>query len=124
MNVVDSSAWLEYVAGSPLASAFSSVIEDIDNLIVPAITLYEVNKRLLVQKRELVAAEILTLMQEGKVVELTSALAVEASNQATKNGLNLADSIIYATAINFGATVWTCDADFKDLPNVRYFDKR
>ncbi len=49
MNVVDSSAWLEFVAGNPLASVFQPVIEDIENLIVPTITLYEVGKRLLVK---------------------------------------------------------------------------
>jgi predicted nucleic acid-binding protein len=36
----------------------------------------------------------------------------------------LADSIILATAKQFGATIWTMDADFQGLPNVRYIAKR
>jgi predicted nucleic acid-binding protein len=63
-------------------------------------------------------------MQEGRVVEISSSLAIEASNQSISNGLKLADSIIYATAMMHNAIVWTCDSDFKDLPGVRYFDKR
>jgi hypothetical protein len=59
MNVVDSSAWLEYVVGNRLASVFAAVIEDFDHLVVPAITLYEVNKRLRQQHRDHVAAETL-----------------------------------------------------------------
>lgn len=50
MNVVDSSGWLEYFADSPLASAFAPAIEDAENLIVPSISIYEVNKRLLAQE--------------------------------------------------------------------------
>ena len=35
----------------------------------------------------------------------------------------MADSIIYATAKCFNATVWTQDVDFKGLPNVEYIPK-
>jgi predicted nuclease of predicted toxin-antitoxin system len=35
----------------------------------------------------------------------------------------MADSIIYATAKLFNATVWTQDIDFDELPNVNYFPK-
>ncbi len=123
MNVVDSSAWLEYIADSPLASVFGPAIEDSEQLIVPAITIYEVNKRLLVQRRESVAADAMLLMREGKVVPPDALLAEEASREAVTNKLSLADSIIYATAVLHGATVWTTDKHFKGLPNVEYREK-
>lgn len=44
MNVIDSSGWLEYFADGKNADFFSSAIEDIENLIVPVISLYEVFK--------------------------------------------------------------------------------
>jgi len=37
--------------------------------------------------------------------------------------LPLADSLIYATALRHGATLWTQDEHFQDLPQVRYFPK-
>jgi predicted nuclease of predicted toxin-antitoxin system len=37
--------------------------------------------------------------------------------------LPLADSIIYATARKFDAVVWTQDADFKGLENVKFYPK-
>jgi toxin FitB len=120
MNVVDSSGWLEYFADSPLASEFSAVIEDAPNLIVPAITLYEVNKRLIVQQRE---RDAMILMHEGKVVDLTATLSIEASRQAALNKLHLADSIIYATTMLHGAILWTTDKHFKGLPNVAFREK-
>jgi len=45
MQVVDSSAWLEYFAGGPNASFFSGAIEETSELIVPSLTIYEVFKR-------------------------------------------------------------------------------
>ena len=36
----------------------------------------------------------------------------------------LADSVIYATARKFDATLWTQDKDFAGLDAVRYFAKR
>ncbi len=45
MNVVDSSAWLAYIADEPNAQHFASAIEAPDSLIVPSITLLEVFKK-------------------------------------------------------------------------------
>ena len=56
------------------------------------------------------------MMQAGQVIDLDSALAMEAARYA----LPLADSIIYASAMRVGATLWTQDEHFKNLPNVRF----
>ena len=123
MNVVDSSGWLEYFADSPLASEFAPAIENAETLIVPSISIYEVNKRLLVQNLVALAAEALSIMREGIVIPLDDMLAEEASRQAIDNKLALADSIIYATGILHGATIWTTDKHFKGRPNVEYREK-
>lgn len=52
MNVVDSSCWLEYFAGSNVADSVAGAIEDISSLVVPSITLYEVFKKLLSETNE------------------------------------------------------------------------
>jgi uncharacterized protein with PIN domain len=52
VNVVDSSAWLEYFAGGPGADAFADAIEDTGSLLVPSITVLEVFKRVLQQRDE------------------------------------------------------------------------
>jgi toxin FitB len=66
-----------------------------------------------------VAAQALTLMLQGHVVELSLDVAL----QATRSGLPLADSLIYATAQSCGAELWTQDSHFEGLPGVRYFNK-
>jgi predicted nucleic acid-binding protein len=54
------------------------------------------------------------------VIDLTPSLSTAAAKISLKNKIPMADSIIYATAKKFNATVWTQDIDFKDLPNVNY----
>ncbi len=44
MNVVDSSGWLEYFAGGRHARTFEPVLEELESLIVPAVSVYEVFK--------------------------------------------------------------------------------
>lgn len=118
-NVVDSSAWLEYLTGSPKASQFAAAIEDVGNLVVPVITIYEVFKKVLRERGEGDALQVASLMQSGEVVDLDLPLAMDAAHLK----LPFADSIIYATAMSRGATLWTQDDHFKDLPGVRYFPK-
>lgn len=65
MNVVDSSGWLEYFADCDNADFFAAAIEDMENLIVPTITLYEVFKRVCQQTGESEGLQAVALMQQG-----------------------------------------------------------
>ncbi len=123
MNVVDSAAWLAYFADEPNAQHFASAIEAPDSLIVPSITLLEVFKKVAQQRSEGAALQYVAVMQQGQVVALDATLALLAATMGTRHKLPLADSIIYATAQQGNALVWTQDADFEGLDGVRYFAK-
>ena len=118
-NVVDSSGWLEYLADSDRAGFFAPAIEDTDNLIVPVISIYEVFKKVFRERGEDAAIQVASMMQNGTVVDLDATLAMDAARLP----LPLADSIIYATAIQNEAILWTQDEHFKDLAGVRYLNK-
>jgi toxin FitB len=120
MNVVDSSAWLEYFAGGPNASFFSGPIEETSKLIVPSLTIYEVFKRVLQQRDEGDALRAVAVMQQGAVVDLDVRLALAAARLSLDTRLPMADSVVLATARRHDATVWTQDADFEQLSGVRY----
>ncbi len=120
MNVVDSSAWLEYFADGPNASVFAPAIQATAELVVPSITLFEVFKRVYQQRGEGPALQAVALMQQGQVVDLDSPLAVAAAKLSSDAKLPLADSVVLATARRHEATLWTQDADFDGLPGVRY----
>ena len=121
LSVVDSSAWLEFFAAGPNAESFAPVIEELEGLLVPTITIVEVYKRLLAQRGAEVAQKSAALMVQGRVVPLDEVLAIEAATLGHVEQLALADSIILATARRHGATVWTMDAHFQRFGDVRYF---
>ena len=120
MNIVDSSGWLEYFANGPNAPFFATPIEQIEELLVPSLTLYEVFKRVLQQRDEGKALEAVAVMQQCVVVDLDARLALSAARISHESKLPMADSVILATARSHGATVWTQDADFKGLSGVQY----
>ena len=123
MNVVDSSAWLSYFAGDKNSSKFAKAIENIDELLVPSITITEIFKNILRQRDEESALVAIAHMEQGQVISLDSALAVDAATFGVTYKLPLADSIIFATASKFDAILWTQDSDFKGLPNVEFYAK-
>ena len=117
--LLDSSCWLEHFADTDRATLFAKAIDAVESLVVPVITVYEVVKKLSREAGDEVASAALTLMNQGRVVGVDLNLALA----ATRNGLPLADSLIYATAQAHGAQLWTQDAHFDGLPGVRYFAK-
>jgi len=123
MNIVDTSAWLEYFSDSPNAKHFSSVIENTDQLIVPVICLYEVFKKILQERDEHCALQAVGLMNQGQIIPLDVSLALSAAKISTELKLPMADSIVLATARSVNGTVWTQDADFKSLSGVKFFPK-
>ena len=124
MNVVDSSGWLEYFADEPNAGFFASAIESTRELIVPAISIYEVFKRVHLQRGEDDALKAVTQMLQGQVVDLDTPLALRAAKTSIEFSLPMADSIILATAIAYDATLWTQDEHFKNIAGVRYIEKQ
>lgn len=120
MNVVDSSAWLEYLAAGSNAGFFAPAIENAIELIVPTIILYEVFKRIIQQRSENEALQVVAVMQQGRIVELDSRVALSAARISLRHQLPLADSAMLATARLNNATLWTQDSHFEGLPDVKY----
>ena len=120
MNLVDSSAWLEYFADGPNADFFAPAIERTRDLLVPTIVVFEVYKRVLQQRQEHTALEAVSVLQHGQLIELTASLAIAAARISQHEKLPMADSIILATARTRNATIWTQDSDFEEMDRVKY----
>lgn len=123
MNVVDSSAWLEYFGDGPNASEFAPTIECPEDLVVPALTIFEVFKRTCQLAGESAALEVIGVMLQGRVVDLSATLAIESARLSQAAGLSMADAIILATARSEDALLWTQDAHFADMHGVEYRGK-
>lgn len=119
-NVVDSSAWLEYLADGPNASEFAPAIEMLDRLVIPTLVITEVLRRLDVQGRRDVVPEVLAHMRQGQIIVFDDQLAVDAAVLGRRHGLELADSVVYATALAVEGVVWTQGEDFQSLAHVEY----
>lgn len=123
MNLVDSSGWLEYFTDGKNAEYFAPVIENTENLIVSVINLYEVFKKISVEKNENSAIQAVALMQQPKIIDITESISIFAAKLSIDCKLPMADSLIYATAKIHDAIVWTQDSDFENLEEVKYFQK-
>lgn len=124
MNVVDSSGWLEYADDGANAKMFEAPLVDVSRLLVPAICLYEVFRKVLRDRGEESALALAAQMRQGRVVDLDGDLALEAARLGVELKLPLADSVILATARAHGATLWTQNEDFDGIAGVRYLRKR
>ncbi|HUU05233.1 MAG TPA: type II toxin-antitoxin system VapC family toxin [Patescibacteria group bacterium] len=124
MNIVDSSGWLAYFADEQNAKHFLAPLNDAAALVLPTVIMYEVFKVVLRESGENDALQAAMAMQKGKVVELTATLALAAAKLSLAHNLPMAEGIILATAREFDAILWTQDADFKNIKNVRYFPKK
>jgi len=123
VNVVDSSAWLEFLADSERADLYEEPILDTGRLLVPVICLYEVFRVTSRQRSEVEALKAVATMRQGRVIEFSADLAVLAARLSLEHSLPMADASILATAYSEEAELWTQDADFEGLPGVRYFPR-
>ena len=124
MNLVDSSAWLEYFAAGPNAAFFAPVIEKTSELIVPTIIVFEVYKRVRQQRDRHAALQAVATLRSGRIVDLTLTLAIHAAAISHSEKLPLADSIILATARAENAVIWTQDSDFERIAGVKFRARR
>ena len=120
LNVVDSSGWLEYFAGSARARLFAPAIEAPERLLVPVLVLYEVVKKIRRERGDHAALEAAAVLRSGQIVDIDIPTALDAAQL----DLPMADSLIYASARRAGAMLWTQDEDFASLRGVKYFPKK
>ena len=123
MNVIDSSGWIEYLQDTPRAELYAAAIEDRARLLVPTISLFEVHRILSRALSAELVETCLNIMRRGRVLDLTDNRAIAASRAAARHGLAFADAAIYSIALEHGATLWTQDVDYAELPGVNYREK-
>jgi predicted nucleic acid-binding protein len=119
--LVDSSGWIEFLGDGPLANRFAPYFEREENLIVPAIVLYEVYKKLNSAQGSTAADRFLSAALRARVVPIDERLALVAARISLDRHLAMADAMIYATASVIGAHLVTSDAHFQGLPGASVF---
>lgn len=123
MRVVDTSAWIEWLVGSPLGRKLGKEIPAREQCIVPTLVQLELAKWLARETDEDRLDQVIAYTQKCLVVPMDTRIALLAADLCRKHKLATADAIVYATARKQGADLLTCDAHFAKLPDVAYFRK-
>ncbi len=124
MIIVDSCGWLEWFTDGKLADQYKKYLAAPDNILIPAIILYEVYK---VIKREVGEEKALLAagyMKNSSVVPFDDTLALAAADIALQEKLAMADAVIVATSRAHNCRIISSDADLKDQVNVDYITQR
>lgn len=118
MRVVDTSAWIEWLIGGPLHRALIKEFPEKAQCVVPTIVQLELAKWLVREVGEEQADHAIAFTQKCVVAPLDTRIALHAADLHRQHKLATADAIVYATAIEYGAELLTCDAHFERLPGV------
>jgi len=118
--LLDSSGWIEFFTGGPLADRYAAYLTPRYHVITPTVVLYEVYKKIKRERGEETALLFAGRLNATQVSPLTESIAFLAADLSVRHGLAMADAIVYATAKDQEVQVITGDADLKDLPGVVY----
>lgn len=118
LRVVDTSAWIEWLIASPVGKKLVREIPEKDLCIVPTIVQLELSKWLWRELGESQADEVIAYTMKCQVKTLDTATALLAAALHRQHKLATADAVVYATAVQQGAELLTCDAHFEGLPGV------
>jgi predicted nucleic acid-binding protein len=123
LRVVDTSAWIEWLIASPVGKKLAREIPEKDLCIVPTVVQLELSKWLWRELGESQADEVIAYTMKCQVQTLDTGTALLAAALHRQHKLATADAIVYATAVQQGAELLTCDAHFEGLPGVILFPK-
>lgn len=123
MRLVDTSAWIEWLIASPTGKAMRSAIPAREEWLVPTIVQLELSKWLAREVGEDEADQTVAFTQMCVVAPLDTKIALAAAEICSKHKLATADAVVYATALEYGADLLTCDAQFDGLPSVAFIAK-
>lgn len=122
MISIDSYGWVERFTNGPKAPAYNRVIDSIksEELVTSVVVLYEVYKKVKRIKGEETALEAVAVLSQTKVVTVDQTLSLEAADYSLEHGLHMADALVYATARQHSAELYTSDDDLKGLAGVTF----
>lgn len=123
MILVDTSAWIEWLIGSPTGDRVADRLPEQGNWLVPTMVQLELARWLIRESGEDKADQVIAFTQVCRVVPLDTEIALAAAEACREHKLATADAIVFATARTRRATLLTCDADFDGLPGATLIEK-
>jgi predicted nucleic acid-binding protein len=123
MRLVDTSAWIEWLIGSPTGEVVAMHLPEQSDWLVPTMVQLELAKWLTREVGEDKSDQVIAFTQLCGIVPLDTEIALAAAEACRLHKLATADSIVFATAQAQDAPLITCDAHFEGLPGVTLIEK-
>lgn len=123
MILVDTSAWIEWLIGSPTGEKVAGRLPEQTAWLVPTMVQLELAKWLAREVGEEKADQVIAFTQVCQVVPLDTEIALAAAEACREHKLATADAIVFATARARDATLLTCDTHFDGLAGVTLIKK-
>ncbi|MCV9938270.1 type II toxin-antitoxin system VapC family toxin [Boseaceae bacterium BT-24-1] len=123
MRLIDTSAWIEWLIGSPTGEAVAKHLPEQSEWLVPTIVQLELAKWLVREVGEDKADQVIAYTQLCNVVPLDTEIALAAAEACRTHKLPTADAIVFASARAYDADLITCDQHFDGLPRVILIEK-
>ena len=123
MILVDTSAWIEWLIGSPTGESLAEHLPAQSDWLVPTTVQLELTKWLTREVGEDKADQVIAFTQVCQIVPLDTEIALAAAEACREHKLATADAVVFATARLKGARILTCDTHFEGLPAVMLIEK-
>ena len=123
MVLVDTSAWIEWLIGSPTGEKVAEHLPDQADWLVPTMVQLELAKWLSREVGEDKVDQVIAFTQVCQIAALDTEIALAAAEACRDHKLATADAIMFATARMKGAKLLTCDKHFEGLPGVTLIEK-
>lgn len=119
-SLVAPCGWIEWLTDGQLVDDSRPWLEAGESLVVPSSIQFQLYQWVCRERDEAMALEVIALTVQGRVVALTTSLALLAADVARQHGLSFADAMIDATARQEDVPRVTSDDPFEGLPGVVY----
>jgi len=114
----DSSAWIEYFAGSGKGRIVKKIVDGNENVFTPSICLMEIKSKYVREGYEF-QDRIDFICSRSSIIDITKEIALMGAEMNNKHKLYTVDALIYAASQMQKSTLLTGDSHFKDLKNVK-----
>jgi predicted nucleic acid-binding protein len=123
MRLIDTSAWIEWLVGSPTGKVVATHLPEQAEWLVPTMVQLELAKWTTREVGEEKSDQVIAFTQLCRIAALDTETALLAAEACRKHKLATADAIIFASARIHGAALITCDGHFDGLPDVTVIAK-
>lgn len=114
----DSSAWIEYFAGSKKGKSVKDILEGKEHVFTPSICLMEIKSKY-IREGHTFQKQIDFICSISSIIDITKETALMGAEMKKKHKLYTIDAIIYAASQLQKTILLTCDHHFKNLKNVK-----